>query len=86
VNNNIYDRKKWVFFLIKLMKIYEDSMKVEKEIKEEDEKRIQRSSFLKKDERVKIIKINKVYGGPLLRLVYHRHLGLNLTIMIYLAN
>jgi len=40
---------------------------------------IQRSSFFKKNQMVKIKKIDKVYGGPPLKLVYHRHLGLNLT-------
>jgi len=35
---------------------------------------------------VKINKINKVYDGPLLRLVHHRHLKLKLTVGIYLAN
>jgi len=35
---------------------------------------------------VKINKINKVYDGPFLRLVHHRHLELNLTTGIYLAN
>jgi len=57
-------------------------MKVETEIKEEDEKNPM-VVFLKKDQRVKI---NKIYGGPLLRLIHHRHLWLNLTIMIYFAN
>jgi len=39
-------------------------------------KTIQRSSFFKKNQTVKI---KKVYGGSLLKLVYYRHLGLNLT-------
>jgi len=36
-------------------------------------------AFFLKDQTVKIEKINEVYGGPLLGLVHHRHLGLKLT-------
>jgi len=35
---------------------------------------------------VKINKINKFYDGLFLRLIHHRHLELNLTAEIYLAN
>jgi len=38
------------------------------------------SSFKKKDQMIKINKINKVYDGPLLRLVHHRDLKLKLTV------
>jgi len=36
-------------------------------------------AFFLKDQTVKILKINEVYGVPLLRLVHYRHLRLNLT-------
>jgi len=40
---------------------------------------IQRSTFFKKDQTVKINKINKVYDEPLLKLVHHRHLELKVN-------
>jgi len=40
-------------------------------------------TLFKKNQTVEIEIINRIYGGPLLRLVHHRHhLGLNLTVRI----
>jgi len=41
---------------------------------------IQWSILFESDRKAKIKLINKVYGGPLLKLIHYRHLRLKLTI------
>jgi hypothetical protein len=60
------------------MNVSDDDENDRKKMKVEIEK-IKGSTFFKKDQTVKVNKINKVYDGPFLKLIHHRHLELKVN-------